>query len=189
MNIGIVLIIIVAVTVLICVVASKSSKEETPTDQNKKSEATVDPKSIERPTPQHPSKRFRIAGLHNYCGIRDIGPISGELRNEPDNKHDKQAVMVIEANKEKLLGYIPKDEKAEYRKISQNQDRRPFVGYIEQFANEDGEIRLFGIIRTYQGTDDEIMPDIQNEWNFLHEAFSIKSYEVRMQVLEQFKYY
>ena len=185
MNIGIVLIIIVAVTVLICIVASTSSKEEAPTVP----ESTLDHNEIEIPTPQHPSRRFRIAGLHNYCGIRDIGPISGELRNEPDNKHDKQAVMVIEANKEKLLGYIPKDEKAEYRKISQNLDRRPFVGYIETFISEEGETRLFAVIRTYQGPEDEIMTDLQNDWKFLHAAFRIKSKEIRMQVLDQFKYY
>ena len=189
MNIGMLLIIaVIAVTVIICVIASKSSSDETPTSQNREPETTVDPNSIQRPTPQHPSRRFKIAGLHNYCGYKDIGPISGELRNEPDNRYDKQAVMVIEANKEKLLGYIAKDEKAEYRKISQNQDRRPFVGYIEEFANEDGEARLFGVIRTYQGPADEIMTDMQNDWEFLHEAFSIKSYETRMQVLEQFKY-
>lgn len=182
------IILIVAALILIYIIISMSSSqdntESAEQDAVHQEEDLVDP-IITYPESEYES--FRIAGISKYCDESDIGPISGELRNEPENRYDKNAVMVIEANKEKILGYIPKDQKAEYKKISQGQDRRPFVGYIETFINEDGEQCVFGIIRTYSGEDDDVMNDAQNDWDFLHAAFRIKSYDKRMEVLDQFK--
>lgn len=138
--------------------------------------------------PESPYKCFRIAGINNYCDRSDIGPISGELRKEPENRYDRNAVMILEANKEKLLGYIPKDHQSIYKKISGGMDRRPFVGFIDTFINEDGRTCFFGVIRTYAGEDDVVMNDARNDWDFLHAAYRIKSHEKRMEVLDQFKY-
>lgn len=183
------IIIIVAVLILIfIIVLMSSSKDETTTATQKtvhQQEELVEPILT---YPESPYRCFRIAGISNYCDMSDIGPICGELRNDPENKYDKSAVMVIEANKEKILGYIPKDQKADYKKISQGQDRRPFVGFIDTFINEDGKTCLFGVIRTYSGEDDVVMNDAQNDWDFLHAAFRIKSYDKRMEVLDKFKY-
>ena len=179
-------IVLIAVLVFIGLVLSSGKQQPVKPQQNEvKSE--VSPRPI-MTYPESPYKCFRIAGISNYCNRSDIGPISGELMNDPDNRYDKSAVMIVEAHKEKIIGYIPKDQKAEYRKISEGQDRRPFVGYIERFTNEDGEQRLYGIIRTYSGDLDVIMSDMENDWSFLQAAFKIKSYDERIEVLNQYKY-
>ena len=184
---GIVVLIVIGLIAFIFIAykPAKGQEQKQPQPQIK-TEPIEDP---ERETPQSESKLFRIAGINNYCNYSDIGPISGELRNEPDNRYDKNAVMVLEANKNKLLGYIAKQDQPEYRKIANGEDRRPFVGYIEKFENEEGETRYFGVIRTYANEDEaEMMKDIQNDWDFLHAAFKIRSYNKRLDILNQFKY-
>ena len=187
--VGIAVIFILA-TVVCLMISLKQGSAKTPEVQANPAPVEIkDEQDPERRTPQSKSKYFRIAGIGNYASFADIGPISGELRKEPENKYDKKAVMVLEANREKLLGYIAKNDQPAYIEISEGKDHRPFVGYIEQFSNSEGEIRLFGVIRTYSNEDeDEMMQDMQNDWDFLHAAFKIKSYERRLDILEQFKY-
>lgn len=183
------IIIIVAALILIFIIVSMSSSNDKTTKV--KQEAVHHQEEPVNPIltyPESPYKSFRIAGISNYCDRSDIGPICGELRKDSENRYDRSAVMVIEANKEKILGYIPRDQKADYKKISQGQDRRPFVGYIETFINEEGQQCVYGVIRTYAGEEETVMEDAQNDWEFLNAAFRIKSYEKRIEVLNQFKY-
>lgn len=185
------LILIIVFIVVIFIVRALLASENKPQPKQKTviNQQTEDEPINPIPTyPESPYKCFRIAGISNYCNFSDVGPISGELRKEPENRYDRNAVMILEANKEKLLGYIPKDHQSIYKKISEGKDRRPFVGFIDTYINEDGRTCLFGVIRTYSGEDDVVLNDAQNDWDFLHAAFRIKSYEKRMEVLDQFKY-
>lgn len=179
-----VLVIVFAVMILIYIISFNSSTQQTQPDVLQLEDIPDPVLSV----PQSEYKTFRIAGITNYCNRSDIGCISGELRKDPDNPYDKKAVMIIEANKEKLIGYISRNEKEQYLKFSNNLDRRPFVGYIETYINNEGRTTLYGIIRSYSGDDEIVMNDMQNDWEFLHEAFRIKDYEKRIEVLDRFKY-
>lgn len=186
-SIAIVALIAFVVLIIIMLISDAKSSSNT-SEPNKQQDDAQQPGLTTLTYPKSPYKCFRIAGINNYCDFSDVGPISGELRKEPENRYDRNAVMIIEANKEKILGYIPKHQQAEYKKISQGMDRRPFVGFIETFINEDGRRAIYGIIRTYSGKDDTVMDDAQNDWNYLHTAFAIKSHEKRQEALNQFKY-
>ncbi len=187
--------ILIAVFITLVVLAIISLKSA---DGNSSSNTTAEPtkqqddaQELVGPILTYPASRykcFKIAGISNYCNFSDVGPISGELRKEPENRYDHNAVMIIDANKEKILGYIPKHQQVDYKMISQGMDRRPFVGYIDTFINEDGRRAIYGIIRTYSGEEDVVMEDAQNDWSFLHAVFRIRSHEKRQEVLEQFKY-
>lgn len=143
---------------------------------------------IDRIFPKSTTACFRIAGISHHCSRRDIGAISGELIDELDNAYDKNAVMIVDANKTQLLGYIAKEEKKEYRKIADGKARMPFVGFIEQYENCDGEMCLYGIVRIYAGDEETVMSDAQNDWDFIQGAFTIKSYEERIRMLDQLKW-
>ena len=185
------LILIIFFVVVIFIARALLASESKPQPKQETSSKQQAEEKLIKPIltyPESPYKCFRIAGISNYCNRSDIGPISGELRKEPENRYDRNAVMILEANKEKLLGYIPKDHQSIYKKISGGKDRRPFVGFIDTYINEDGKTCLFGVIRTYSGEDDVVMNDAQNDWDFLHAAFRIKSHEERMEVLDKFKY-
>ena len=143
---------------------------------------------IDRIFPKSTTACFRIAGISHHCSRRDIGAISGELIDEPNNPHDRNAVMIIDADTTMLLGYIAKEEKKEYRKIADGKARMPFVGFIEQYENCDGEMCLYGIVRTYAGDEVTVMSDAQNDWDFIQGAFTIKSYEERIRMLDQLKW-
>lgn len=172
-------IIIMAVVVMICFFYKKK-RQDAPNNK-----ATAE---IERVLPTSKSASFRIAGISHHCSYEDIGVISGELIDDPDNAYDKDAVKIVEANKTQLLGYIAKDAKEEYREIAAGKTRMPFVGFIEQAKDDDGRAYLFGIVRTYSGDEDTVMADAQNDWDFLQKAFTVKRYDTRMNLLEQFKW-
>lgn len=143
---------------------------------------------IERMPPESKSEWFRIAGISHHCSRRDIGMISGEMIDDPKNPHDKDAVMIVEANRTRLLGYIGRDEKSAYRKFADGRKRMPFVGFIEEYITEDGRACLFGVVQSYLGDEETVQKDANNDWEFLEKAFRIRSYEKRMKVLDQFKY-
>lgn len=167
---------------VVCIFASSPKAEDTTVIEEPNTEDIV------RIPSESKSECFRIAGLSHHCSYSDIGPISGEMIDEPKNKYDSDAVMIVEANRTQLLGYIGRDEKRAYRKFADGRKRMPFVGFIERYVTEDGRTCLFGIVRTYLADEETIQKDGNNDWEFLEQAFKIKSYEKRMEVLNQFKY-
>lgn len=143
----------------------------------------------ERPQLTSDTRTFRIAGAMHNCSYGDIGPVSGQTIDDPNNKYDRNAVMVVDANTTTLLGYIAREDKAEYRKFANGRERMPFVGFVERFTTSDGEELLFGIIRIISNDDEDVvMEDANKEWEYLTKAFRIKDYDKRMEVLDRFKY-
>lgn len=157
-----------------------------PSKKEEVSSETIDP--VERKKPTSNTATFRIAGISHHCSRGDIGVTSGEMIDDPENPYDKDAVMIVDANKTQLLGYIARDEKRSYRSIADGKTRMPFVGFIEQYENEDGEMRLFGIVRTYAGDEETVTADAQCDWEYLQHAFTVRDYEKRMELLDSFKY-
>lgn len=179
----IIIFIVIAVILLFVLIAFKSESQSADPSQ------PLEPLEIpKRKEPVSASESFRIAGISEYCNLSDVGVISGELIDEPENRYDKDAVVIIDANKNQVLGYVSKNDKKAYRKIAQGKNRMPFVGYIESFVNEDGKTCVFGIVRTYAGDEETVLSDAQNDWDFLLSVFKIRSYEYRIYFLEQFKY-
>lgn len=178
-----IVIAIVAICISVVCMSALSSKSDSPA-------AVEEPEvgEIERIYPKSKSEWFRIAGISHHCSYRDIGIISGEMIDDPKNPHDKDAVMIVEAHRTQLLGYIARDEKASYRRFAEGRSRMPFVGYIETYITEDGHSGLFGVVRSYSGDEETIQKDADNDWEFLEKAFRIRSYEKRIEVLDQFKF-
>lgn len=180
MSIMIIILITIAVILLFVLIAFKSDSQ---------SAEPLEPLEIpKRKEPVSTSESFRIVGISKYCTLSDVGIISGELIDEPENKYDKDAVVIIDANKNQVLGYVSKNDKKAYRKIAQGKNRMPFVGYIESFVNEEGKTCVFGIVRTYAGDEETVLSDAQNDWDFLQSVFKIRPYDSRMAFLEEFKY-
>ena len=143
---------------------------------------------LNREITQSSNAIFKIAGITRYCNYSDIGPICGELRKDPDNKYDKKAVMVIEANNEKILGYIAKVDQNKYYSIVGDNDSIPFIGYIEKFENDEGKCSIFGVIRAYVSNTESALEDAQNDWDYLQKVFKLRSYDKRIEALDKFKY-
>lgn len=186
LNMVFIVLAIVVVCISVVLLFSSSSSEDSGTKNPIVEEPQ--PEKLIRTPGQCKSDFFRIAGISNYCDHRDIGLISGQMRDNPENEYDPNAVLIAEAHREQLLGYVAKNELKAYRNIAGKRTWMPFVGYIEQFTNEEGEVRLFGVVRTYAGEESAVMADAQKDWDFLVEAFKIRSYEKRMEVLDQFKF-
>lgn len=180
-----VIVIFLAIMVVVIVIYKLSKSP-----QNDKPEIETIPqmaREIERAQIESRNEAFRIAGISHYCGLSDIGRISGECRNDPDNPYDKNAVMIIEANKEKIIGHISRQDQRRYRSLVGKGDRMPFVGYIEQFCNERDELAIFGVIRVYAGEEDDVIDDLNKDWDFLGKTFSVRDYDIRMNILDHFK--
>lgn len=77
-----------------------------------------------------------IAGINYHANRSDIGGFSGWVEWDATNTHDSKA-MGIYASSGKLLGYIPADERDEYRQWCDAQPQ-PCMGYI---LNEDGKMK------------------------------------------------
>lgn len=181
------LIIVISIIIIVFVYRICNRKYQQLTEAGE--EATpMDDTVIERKNPISKTATFRIAGISHHCSRGDMGVISGEMIDEPTNPYDKDAVMIMDANKTQLLGYIARDEKRSYRRIADGKARMPFVGFIEQYENEDGEMRLFGIVRTYAGDEETVTADAQCDWEYLQHAFTVRDYEKRMELLDSFKY-
>lgn len=105
---------------------------------------------------------FPIAGITYYCDKTDIGMIRGVTFIDKNNAKDKTAIgiMAIADNSgQKLLEYIPKDQKKEYREFAGDEDMIPFIGYISTFEKEDCSIGLLGRIKLFNGDDCKAMYD------------------------------
>ena len=180
-----VIVIFLAIMIMVLVVynLSKSPVNDKPETETIPQMA----RQIERAQIESRNEAFRIAGISHYCWPSDIGMISGECRNDPDNPHDKNAVMIIEANKEKIIGHISRQDQRRYRSLVGKGDRMPFIGYIEQFRNERDELTIFGVIRVYAGEEDDVIDDLNKDWDFLSKAFSVRDYDIRMNILDHFK--
>lgn len=91
----------------------------------------------------------KIAGVQYHNGKKDIGGFLGYVCSEPNNLYDKNAIAVYR-NDNKLLGYISKDEVADYRKWSAKENL-PCVGFIK--AGDD--VPLFGKVKIIDTDKDE----------------------------------
>lgn len=91
----------------------------------------------------------KIAGVQHHNGKKDIGGFLGYVCSEPNNPYDKNAIAVYR-NDNKLLGYISKDEVADYRKWSAKENL-PCVGFIK--ACDD--VPLFGKVKIIDTDKDE----------------------------------
>lgn len=178
--------VIFSIVIMMLLLCPSSEKRDKETNETSNDEAIKNP--IEKPTSESNTAFFRIAGISHHCSRYNIGLISGQTINDPGNKYDKKAVMIMDANKNCLLGYISKDDQTKYRKIAGSNERLPFIGYIEQFINDDCRQTLFGIIKVYQGDEDIVIDDINKDWDYLNYAIKIKSYEDRIKALDKFRY-
>jgi hypothetical protein len=97
---------------------------------------------------------FRIAGISYRCGRSDVGMIRGVTFKDKSNTHDKTAIgidAVDDAGRQKLVGYISKDDKARYKKLVGDAELSPFIGYIRPFTDESGHSGVMGVIKVYAG--------------------------------------
>lgn len=184
MTAGFLVLIALAVVVIVCFSVSKTKNDN---DSNSASQMTL--KELpSREGSMSKSTTFSIAGINHHCYNSDIGPVSGQTIYDPENEYDRNAIMIVDANKSKLLGYISKNEQQRFRKIAGSADRLVFVGYIEQFINDRGDKMLMGVIRVYSGEEDIVIKDAQKDWDFLHAAFRIRDYEDRRKALKQLEW-
>ena len=133
------------------------------------------------------ARRFKIAGISHRCTAKDIGIIMGKVAYEPTNQYDPNAIAVIanpEQPNEKLLGYIAKDDQATFKNFAYNEDELPFIGFIEKFDNGNGKA-IFGKIKVYNGSEEDMMADMDEDMKSLTRAFSINDYDIRIIELDE----
>jgi len=181
------MVIVIFLAIMVAVIVIYKLSKPPQTDKPEIETISQMARKIERSQIKSRNEAFRIAGISHYCWPSDVGMISGECRNDPDNPYDKNAVMIIEANKEKIIGHISKQDQRRYRSLVGKGDRMPFIGYIEQFCNERDELTIFGVIRVYAGEEDDVIDDLNKDWDFLSKAFGVRDYDIRMNILDHFK--
>ncbi len=97
---------------------------------------------------------FNIAGITYYCNSSNVGMIRGLTFKDKNNPKDKSAIGIasIDDNgKQKLVGYIPKNDKPRYRKNAKTAEQCVFIGYIRSFTDTSGHRGLTGRIKVYTG--------------------------------------
>lgn len=98
---------------------------------------------------------FKIAGITNYCGFSDVGMIRGYTFKAKENPYDKTAIGIagVDAKgRQSLLGYIPKADKKDFKKFSEDAEHLIFIGYIKRFVSEeDGKQGINGVIKVLKG--------------------------------------
>lgn len=97
---------------------------------------------------------YRIAGITYHCGRSDIGMIRGVTFKDHNNPKDKSAIGIValdDAVRQRLLGYIAKEDKKRFKKFSEDEDQVFFIGYIIGFETEDGQRGIRGEIKAYAG--------------------------------------
>lgn len=174
------IIIVIVVFVVFLVFYHKSQKEEPRTTR-----VSSDLKSATRKSVI--SRRFKIAGLSHRCTRKDIGIVMGKVGYDPTNEHDPNAIAIIaniEQPNEKLLGFIPRDSQATFANFAYKQQELPFLGFIEEFTNDEGRKMLFGKIKAYTGTDESIEAEMADDLKYLTIAFEEKSYNKRIEMLD-----
>lgn len=170
--------IIVILAVIFIVLYNRSQKEE-PRSASSHSKPKYSRKAHAR--------RFKIAGISHRCSFKDIGIITGKVGYDPSNEYDPNAIAVIanigEPN-EKLLGFIAKADQATFANFAYKAQELSFVGFIEKFDKEDGK-GIFGKIKVYNGSEDDIKADMAEDINQLTQAFMIKNYDERIIELDE----
>ena len=186
----IILAAIVLLTVMIYLATKGNKKPTHPGSEEfeREVEEQVNLKDLKRKDIECPNEVFRIAGITHYCDWRDVGVISGEAKRDPGNKYDKKAVLVVDANKEKILGHITKEDQPKFYKLIGKAKWMPFIGFIEQFRTDDGRDTIYGVIRVYVGDEDIVMKNAEQDWEYLNKAYKIKDKDDRTEALDRFKY-
>jgi len=83
----------------------------------------------------------RIAGVRHHCKFRDVGGFLGYAVPDPDNPHDRDAVAILRADDNKLLGFIPAVGLRDYKKWSRGR-ALPCVGYIREGQMLFGKVKV-----------------------------------------------
>lgn len=178
-----ILIIVLVTGILIFLLAKNESKAN-----ESKSQYTNDPRDYyKEPSSRSNTRTFRIAGLTFRCTRKDIGIVMGKVGYDPGNKADPDAIAIIAdigLSTEKLLGYIPRDSQYAFRNLAKQKQELPFVGYIEEFKNDDNEWKLYGKIRVYNGQMSDVEKDMEEDLKALTKAFNENRYSTRMDLLD-----
>ena len=173
-------IIVIVAFVIFLVLYHKSQKEEPRVTRVSREPKITTPKSSI-------SRRFKIAGLSHRCTRKDIGIVMGKVGYDPTNEYDPNAIAIIaniEQPNEKLLGFIPRESQATFANFAYKQQELPFIGFIEEFTNDEGRKMLFGKIKAYTGTDESIEAEMSNDLKLLTIAFAEKDYNKRIEMLD-----
>lgn len=155
----------------------------------RKNESATPATATEKPDYLCYTRHFKIAGLTHRCTRSDIGIIMGKVTYEPTNPHDKNAIAVIvnpEQSDERVIGYIRKDDQATFMNFAYKETELPFIGFIEEFQTEDGRASLFGKIKVFSGKDEDIETDMAIDIKYLTDAFAIRRYSERIDLLDAF---
>lgn len=83
----------------------------------------------------------RIAGVRYHCKFRDVGGFLGYAVPDPDNPHDRDAVAILRADDNKLLGFIPAVGLRDYKRWSRGR-ALPCVGYIREGQMLFGKVKV-----------------------------------------------
>lgn len=110
---------------------------------------------------------FRIAGITHHCNFSDVGMVRGVTFNDKNNPYDKSAVGILDLcrGKERFLGFIPKEDKKEYKKFAGDEGAMFCIGYIRSFEDSEGQVGLLGRIKVCKGSGraiyDHLVEDTQ----------------------------
>ena len=171
--------IIVILAIVFIALFNKSQKADTNNSSNRKTK----PKYVRK---AH-ARRFRISGISHHCSSKDIGIISGKVGDDPSNEYDPNAIAIISnigQPNEKLLGFIAKADQATFTNFAYKEQELSFVGFIEEFEKERGK-GIFGKIKVYYGSDDDVNADMTEDIKLLTQAFQIRNYEERISELDE----
>lgn len=171
------ILIIVIAGVLLYMINTKGDKKVI-------SSTSTTPKDL-RNVPECLSRKYSISGITHHCRAEDIGIVYGYIYNEPNNHYDPNAVAIIHDNGKKL-GYIRKIDLEDYRDFAGQSSQLPFVGFIEVFENDNGDMTLYGKIKTYQGQPDKVAETMHEDKDYLMHTFQIVDHEERIQALRFF---
>lgn len=110
----------------------------------------------------------KIAGVQYRNSAQDIGGFLGYISSEPENPHDKNAIAIYR-NDNKLVGYIPKDETANFREWS-GKENLPCIGFIKA----GDAVPLFGKVKVIDSDSEETKLLIAKYVRWLVSTFGVK---------------
>ena len=130
--------VIIAIVAIFLLLRVANKKEKAEAKAKAKTEVNVEIKALgeERFKQDPESERTYstiVAGLKFHVPAGSSGAFFGLAVPDPDNKYDKNAVMIVTTDGQ-MIGYIPKDDLKVFRKWSEG-NPIPCVGYYEP----DGE--------------------------------------------------
>lgn len=176
--------IAIIVSIILIALIRKGNKEEEQTSSRKSDKQVRYTYELGSPANK---RTFRIAGLTYRCTRKDIGIVMGKVGYDRTNDSDPNAIAIIadiELPSERLLGFIPRDSQYSFRNFAKDEQELPFIGYIEEFRDENGEWKIFGKIRVYKGELSDVEADMREDLAALQDAFEEKTYSNRMDLLE-----